>query len=82
MTVWRMNCCKLRYMKMLGGIKAVPEKPTLTNVLTRTPFMTLHILSLYCFESIRPWLIKHTREHGPSIVNLNFDVGMLFAKLA
>ena len=37
----RMNCCKLRYMKILGGLRAVPEKPNLTNVLTRTPFMTV-----------------------------------------
>ena len=36
----RMNCCKLRYMKILGGLRAVPEKPNLTTVLTRTPFMT------------------------------------------
>jgi len=36
----RMNCCKLRYMKILGGIKAVPVRPNLTNVNTRTPFMT------------------------------------------
>ena len=35
-----MNCCKLRYMKILGGLRAVPEKPNLTNVLTKTPFMT------------------------------------------
>jgi len=42
----------------------------------------LHIFSVYCFESIRLWLIKHTREHGPSIVYLNFDVGMLFPELA
>ena len=35
----RMNCCKLRYMKILGGLRAVPEKPNLTTVLTRTPFM-------------------------------------------
>ena len=35
-----MNCCKLRYMKILGGLRAVPEKPNLTTVLTRTPFMT------------------------------------------
>jgi len=35
------NCCKLRYMNDLGGIKAVPEKPNLTNVTTRTPFMTI-----------------------------------------
>ena len=37
----RMNCCKLRYMKILEGIKAVPEKPNLINVTTRTPFMTV-----------------------------------------
>jgi hypothetical protein len=30
-----MNCCKLRYMKILGGLRAVPEKPNLTNVSTR-----------------------------------------------
>jgi len=35
-----MNCCKLRYMKILGGLRAVLEKPNLTNVLTRTPFVT------------------------------------------
>ena len=36
----KMNCCKLRYMKILRGIKAVPEKPNLINVTTRTLFMT------------------------------------------
>jgi hypothetical protein len=41
MRLLRMNCCKLRYMKILGGLRAVPEKPNLTTVLTRTPFMTL-----------------------------------------
>ena len=44
----RMNCCKLRYMKILGGLRAVPEKPNLTYVLTRTPFMTVTIR----FESL------------------------------
>ena len=34
------NCCKLRYMKILGGLRAVPEKPNLTKVTTRTTFMT------------------------------------------
>ena len=28
-------------MKILGGLRAVPEKPNLTNALTRTPFMTV-----------------------------------------
>jgi len=27
-------------MKILGGLRAVPGKPNVTNVTTRTPFMT------------------------------------------
>jgi len=27
-----MNCCKLRYMNDLGGLKAVPGKPNLTII--------------------------------------------------
>ena len=35
----KMNCSQLRYMKILGGLRAVLEKPNLTSGTTRTPFI-------------------------------------------
>jgi len=64
-----MNCCKLRYMKILGGIKAVPEKPTLTNVTTRTPFMTI------CADACILWGERsQLRPVGPRRVRRAVDV--------